>query len=686
VQLTIATAVYDDLIGLQMLGQSLALYHDLNGVELLVVDNHPTKDAKGGWSEATRKVKNYIEGLGGRWIPLPEPTGTAVPRNRCVEEARGDIVLVCDSHIMLGSHTPEAVRDYFQDEANRLDIVSGPLLSRQRNNDSGRLGVLATHYADVWRSEMWGIWKQAWGCPCGRWNFDVDADDRPADGLTIGPGGAVVASSQIPSVQLCRYHALRLGRQVAAGCPECGRELPQALPYRGHEAVLQEAGYLRRGWSGIDTEPFEIPGMGLGCFAVWRANWKGFPVAMRGFGGGELHLHEQYRRNGGRAVCVPQANWWHSFERTSDSRSVPYPLSIWDKVRNYVIWRKALDWPLDPVYEHFVREGDKISQAQWEHLLADPIGRVQWPGHLAKEPPKPAKPKKGERPQPPPEAATVGEIYDWVLTTKRDCIEHLPTIKTLASQCETVVACIKRREWDVAVLAGGPARYISHQAEPDPIYSRLPPFDRDDADSLTAKPVECDLLILDTVHSAERLRAELARWMPYCRRWVAIRGTAAFGERAEKTKDDGLLVAVRELTDPWKRVYQEDKQYGLTLLSRDPAERTIDRGPGWELHRIFDQLGVKMQEGCACRARIKQMNAWGAVGCREHFAEIVEALKADQHKYSWGTQFKAALGTIKSGLIFRNPLDPLAGLVQEAIRRTEADDAAWERQQAWRAA
>jgi hypothetical protein len=681
--ITVATAVYDDPIGLQILGQSLALYH-IWPSELIVVDNHPTQEKDGKPSKATREIANYVQGLGGKYVPMPEPVGTAVPRNRCVAEATSDVVIVCDSHIMLGQHTLSAIQEYFADDAHRLDIVSGPLLGRTRNND-GLLQVRATHYADVWRAQMWGIWSQAWRCVCGQWHFDVSPSEPAEAGLQIGPDGTIVATPQLLLQDpVCSYWSMMPVRTRQTNCPVCGQVLP-ALPFAKHEAALSAAGYLRKAWSDIDVDSFEIPGMGLGMFAVWRTNWLGFPAEMRGFGGGELHLHEQYRRRGGRAVCLPRATWWHLFHRATPDGKVPYPLQLWDKVRNYVIWRRHLDLPLDPVHQHFVGSEVVLSQAQWDYLIADPIGRTEWPGSLGS--PKAAKVDKKSAAGKyglPPAGSDLESIYAWTLTTKRDCVDHLPAIRTLASQCGSVVSLVKRREWDVAILAGRPAKYQSHNAESDVLHAQLQaiaPFELDHQDSLAVNPVPCDLLIVDTVHSADRLRQELRRWGSLVSRWIALRGTEAFGETAEKKAGLGLNHAVREWCKKhpaWHPVYRDDRQYGLTVLSCDPHERTCDRGPGFELHQIFGSLGVEMQAGCSCRKRIKQMNAWGAAGCREHFQEIVDGLKKDQDKYSWGTKFRAAMGTVKTGLVFRiNPLDPLPSLVEEAIRRTEADDAAW---------
>jgi hypothetical protein len=675
--ITIGMPTYDDPAGLEWTLISLAHGHDLRSVEILVVDNHPIYETKHGKAQedgATRTTRRLVEGLGGRYIPLVSPTGTAPPRNRIFQEASNDIVLVMDSHVQLQPNALDWITDYFE-RHETPDIVCGPRLGKALVPGEQRLQVSATHYADVWRSEMWGIWAQAWGCECGRFNFDASAVRRPGQAASIEliDGSLATVPGKREQPPLCAFHKIELGREVVTECPACGKSLPADLPYIQHEEPLTQLGFVRRGWKFDDVEPFPITGLGLGMFAMRRQDWPGFPAAMRGFGGGELHLHELVRSRGGQAICLPQAGWWHSFHRSGGK--VPYPLTLWDKLRNYVIWRNELGYPLDPVYDHFVRELGKINQAQWDHLVADPIAHTQWPGHLATKKNKPS-----GRPQP-SEGASVEDIYRWVLATKRDCVEHLPEVRKLASQCKHVTAFVKRREWDVAVAAAGVEQYRSCNAEDDPLRERL---DLEDlpGNSLSADRQDTDLLILDTMHSAERITQELDHWHLHVRRWIAIRGTRTFAEVAEGGGKPGLLVGIRDWLKQhpqWKRVYQDDRQYGLTVLSCDPNERTIDRGVGYELSKLYKSLGINPPQNCTCRALSRKMDELGAAGCREQEDELVKAMKANATAYGWNDKIKAGWKALAVGVALKiNPLDPIRSCLRIAIHRTEEDDKAWE--------
>jgi hypothetical protein len=101
---------------------------------------------------------------------------------------------------------------------------------------------------------------------------------------------------------------------------------------------------------------------GLGAFSCRKSAWPGFNPAFRGFGGEEGYIHEKFRRAGGRCLCLPWFRWMHRFGRP---RGVPYPLTIEDKLRNYVLGHAELGLDLGPVLGHFT-----------EHLAPDRVFAV----------------------------------------------------------------------------------------------------------------------------------------------------------------------------------------------------------------------------------------------------------------------------------------------------------------------
>lgn len=111
-----------------------------------------------------------------------------------------------------------------------------------------------------------------------------------------------------------------------------------------------------------DGDPFEIPMQGLGAFSCRTDAWPGFHPGFRGFGGEEGYLHEKFRQAGGRCLCLPWLRWMHRFGRP---RGPSYPLTIEDKLRNYILGHTELGLDISPVLAHFS-----------EYLPADRVRRV----------------------------------------------------------------------------------------------------------------------------------------------------------------------------------------------------------------------------------------------------------------------------------------------------------------------
>lgn len=116
-----------------------------------------------------------------------------------------------------------------------------------------------------------------------------------------------------------------------------------------------------------DSEPFEIQAQGLGLFSCAKDSWLGFNDQFRGFGGEEGYIHEKYRMNGKKTLCLPFLRWVHRFGRPT---GVPYPISLTNKIRNYIIAFTDLNIQLDPVYEHFK---ECISKEAFSNLVKEVI-------------------------------------------------------------------------------------------------------------------------------------------------------------------------------------------------------------------------------------------------------------------------------------------------------------------------
>ena len=116
---------------------------------------------------------------------------------------------------------------------------------------------------------------------------------------------------------------------------------------RGRWANYESLGY------DVDDPPFEIPAHGMGLFSSRKDSWLGFNEYFREFGGEEVYIHEKYRQQGRKVLCLPFLRWVHRFYRPGGP---PYPLTNNMKIRNYFIGHMELKIPLDDMVNHFVDE------------------------------------------------------------------------------------------------------------------------------------------------------------------------------------------------------------------------------------------------------------------------------------------------------------------------------------------
>src|SRR5215204_231547 len=120
-----------------------------------------------------------------------------------------------------------------------------------------------------------------------------------------------------------------------------------------------------------EGEPFEIPMQGLGAFSCRKGAWPGFNPMFRGFGGEEGYIHEKFRQAGGRCLCLPWLRWTHRFGRPAGTE---YPLTVEEKLRNYVIGHAELGLDPTPVLAHFseILPEDHVVAIAAEALVCPP--------------------------------------------------------------------------------------------------------------------------------------------------------------------------------------------------------------------------------------------------------------------------------------------------------------------------
>jgi predicted O-methyltransferase YrrM len=724
-KLTIGMAVYDDYDGAYFTVQALRMYHAeaMKQCEIIVVDNNPgsthSKELQGiiGWwfgCTPEAKAREVSSGggdgidkatLGGfQYIQVKSPKGTAVPRNKIFEVAKGEFVLVLDPHILFPSGTIDRLLEWINIDNNSQsnNLYSGPLMYDGFNSYS-------THFDYVWRGQMWGVWGSAWVCPCSKYLYSP----RDVNGKVA-------------------FYTLERNARVLSTCPKCRISLPTSIAYNGHQASLIKLGF-RSAADDSNREPFEIPANGLGVFLARKDSWLGFNDKFRGFGGEECYIHDKYRLAGRKTLCLPFLRWLHRFGRPGGA---PYKPILWDKIRNYVIGYSELGLPLTEIKEHFVDSG-LMPVREWEILTADPnnpperplpIENLSTPSISQSSPPNFTSPTRSEGsiaeragvrlgspvsieelaeskldiPRPNPRAATppkftppegpVNTLGRWVEDLKvrqHDFKGHEELIRGLASQSKRITELGGRRGSSTVLLLSGqpevlrvidPDRgnewdtLIAHRGKTEIIHIA--------SRSELARPEETDLLLIDTNHHADQLYTELNLHGVHSQR-VIIHDTILHGQYGENNKP-GLIAAIKEWVErnpDWFVSVNDRTAYGLTVLSRIPSDRpkapilmwSVGKGPGTELKKMLSDLGINPSSSCDCNTKANQMDAWGVQGCKANRDTIIGWLRGGQVKWGWMSKFSGISKAVVSGLAFKlNPLDPYPSLVDEAIRRAEA--------------
>jgi hypothetical protein len=680
-KLTVGMATFNDFEGVWATVQSVYLHNqweDPKDVEIVIVDTSPQG------SEHRRLVQGLVEKHKHthliKYIDLPQVVGTTYPRDIIFEHATADYVVVMDCHVMCPTNTLLRLSAWFDQNPNCTDLLHGPMFYDDLDN-------YAVSFNDMFRGQMWGVWGSVWKAPDGTLfttdGEEVTDEDRPRKSTNVQYRDNITFQL-LPSQE----------------------RFPQ-LGWSGHDQKLEAMGYTKLG-KDPESEPFEISGMGMGLFASRRDAWLGFAPHCSGFGGEEMNIHYKYRAAGRRAMCLPFLRWNHRFGRAGGA---PYPIPVDAKIRNYVLWAKHLGNPICPitgttvlerVFTHFA---NYLPQESWDRLLSDPIN---YNVNLT------AAPVSTTRP--------LDALLMEVATKPRDLDQHVESIRNLVYKTQSVVAFVKRAEWEPILAAGFPNTLVVYQSEKAPLTERCHAAHKqqsvkdsrqlktytthtgaEDVDPLNVPPVACDLLVIDKHMRGDYITKVLAKHGPLASKFILIRGTGAFGETSEYiTTEPGLFAGIKEFlhNNPnWFVYHHTATQYGYTVLSCIPSllpENEIrpwplGYGPGTELKAILSSVGINPGPNCSCRARMRAMDEMGIDGCEQNFDTIVGWLQESAEAWGWNTFItkkaeepdgpstlslgeKITVGwkSLTSGLAFHiNPLNPYPGLVKEAINRSK---------------
>lgn len=141
--LTIGMASYNNFEQVWWTIQSLRLYHNLDDVEILVIDNY-------GDDVLKERIQNsFFDKV--KYIRKTEIQGTSYPRDKVFEEASGEFVLCIDSHVMFPNGTIDKLKKWIVENRGRKDLFQGILVYDDLKTFCDRMNP-------IWECNMFGVW------------------------------------------------------------------------------------------------------------------------------------------------------------------------------------------------------------------------------------------------------------------------------------------------------------------------------------------------------------------------------------------------------------------------------------------------------------------------------------------------------------------------------------------------
>lgn len=574
---------------------ALRHYQDLSDCEIVVIDNSPE-------SSQGNDTKLFVEHCADeniRYIPFSASVGPANAKNEVFNHARGDAVLVIDSHVLLNKDAIAKLKAFYADYPNTNGLYQGP-----RYMDDLKDEHAATHFEPVWSSGMLGQWRTAWKKDYQFWQSSNDGE------------------------------RLRLSKLDGS------ESFSPGVPWCNHEPWLVANGYTLAISS---SDPFEIKSQGMGLFSCRREAWLGFNPNFREFGGEEGYIHDKFHKAGRLTWCLPWLGWQHR-DRKSDTAE--YPARTEAMFRNYVLGHRENEKPLDALIEHY---STIISKDAIDRILANPEAYTPQPieQDAAKVVAEPSTPRNRN------------ELFNWCLQQKGHKLNgHGAYLSKFASKFKHVTEISSDHESSIYLLAGDPDVLRSYQEDHDYKIDNLREMlgkEKNNRKTISwtlslgnvgdmPSIDKTEALFLNSRHTYERMKMELEQYAHKVEYAIVIAKSIRFGEKGEDG-GKGIGKAVYEFIKEnpnWFIVRHDPQQEGMTTISCVQSMRPPEPifpwnkgcGPGTELKKLFADLGIVSSPTCSCNARARAMDHYGIEWCEENVDKIVGWLKEEHEKQS----------------------------------------------------
>jgi len=169
------------------------------------------------------------------------------------------------------------------------------------------------------------------------------------------------------------------------------------------------------------------------------------------------------------------------------------------------------------------------------------------------------------------------ELFELLLKTDLDINQHLPYLAGLASNCSHVTEMGTRFGVStIGWLMGKPDKLVCYDKHPKKTIENIKKISNptqfifNKADTLEIEIEETDLLFIDTLHTYEQLKQELAFHHMKARKFIVMHDTESCGKKdGHGFTGPGLLPAIDEFLSTyqeWKTLLNSPLNNGLVVL------------------------------------------------------------------------------------------------------------------------
>lgn len=163
---------------------------------------------------------------------------------------------------------------------------------------------------------------------------------------------------------------------------------------------------------------------------------------------------------------------------------------------------------------------------------------------------------------------TIEEFYTIRCNTPHNIDTHLPMLKRYAGMCRHVTEFGVDKGWSTTALLTSGATFVrSYDIVRQPEVTFLEQLALEAgvdwkfilADTRKVEIEQTDLLFIDTDHTYDQLKAELAQSIDKVNRFLVFHDTVSFPD---------MVPAIAEMTQGWNLIESVVTQHGFTVLER----------------------------------------------------------------------------------------------------------------------